>query len=146
MLKSLYLYSLALWTGSLFLMLVVCIPVSFKTLGKSDAFKLVDSALPKYFNISYIFGITSLLSFYFLVKGISGILLYLNLSIILLANIISFVNGIFVSPKARMERVTFIREGKEKVPLKCKLSTTLNVLTLILCLLSIGITSTLIAI
>ena len=63
-LKSLYLYSLTLWVGSMFFFTAVGAPAAFKILKKEEAGKYTGSVFPKYFGIGYILGLAALVSFY----------------------------------------------------------------------------------
>ena len=147
MLWSIYIYSLVLWVGSIFFLLSTCIPTTFKAFKEPEAFKFIDLILPRYFNVSFLFGIAALISFYILTKNVLGIISTINISLLLLANAINLINGLFIFPKASKKRIAaieaFYKTGELNLPTSCKISAALNTAVFITCLLITGITSTL---
>jgi len=144
-LKSLYLYSLCLWVGSMFFFTAVGAPLAFKALPKEDAGKYTGSVFPKYFGLGYIFGLVSLTSFYTLTKGVLSITSSLVLLLLLVMNILNAVNGLVVTPKASLLKAEFYRKKEDSYYnrfLKLHgISMALNAVTLTLGLMVIGVTS-----
>ncbi len=144
-LKSLYLYSISLWVGALFFFTAVGAPLAFKVLPKEEAGKYTGAVFPKYFLIGYILGPASLFSFYLLVRDNLGIVSAINLIILLLMNLLNFVNGLIIVPKAGLLKAEFYRT-KEKAFydrfLKLHaVSMALNGMNVILGLMAVGLTS-----
>ncbi|MEO2065173.1 MAG: DUF4149 domain-containing protein [Desulfurobacteriaceae bacterium] len=144
LLKSLYIYSVSLWVGGLFFFTVIGAPMAFKVLPKEEAGKYTGAVFPKYFGIGYIFGLTALLSFYVLTKGSLNAISWLNLSLLLLMNLLNFLNGLLIVPKASLLKVEYYRTKDKSYYdnfLKLHgLSMALNGLTLVLGLMVVGIT------
>ena len=144
-LKSLYLYSLTLWVGSMFFFTAVGAPAAFKIFKKVEAGKYTGSVFPKYFGIGYILGLAALVSFYLLTRDAMNIFSWLNLAFLLLMNIFNFINGLIITPKANLLKISFYQTGdKSYYDRFLKLhgvSMALNGLTLILGLFSVGLTS-----
>ena len=145
LLKSLYLYSISLWVGSLFFFSAVGAPTAFKALPKEDAGKYTGTVFPKYFGLGYIFGLTALISFYTLTKSALSITSSLTLLILLLMNLLNVINGTVVVPKAGLLKAEFYRTRDESYYSKFlklhRVSMILNALTLILGFMAIGVTS-----
>ena len=145
LLKSLYLYSISLWVGSLFFFSAVGAPTAFKALPKEDAGKYTGTVFPKYFGLGYIFGLTALISFYTLTKSALSITSSLILLMLLVMNILNAINGLIITPKASLLKAEFYRSKDESYYnrfLKLHgISMAFNALTLILGLMSVGVTS-----
>jgi uncharacterized membrane protein len=145
LLKSLYLYSVSLWVGSLFFFTVIGAPMAFKTLKKEDAGRYTGAVFPKYFGLGYIFGLTALVSFYLLTKNALNAISWLNLTLLLLMNLSNFVNGLLLVPKAGKLKAEFYRtEERSYYDRFLKLhgvSMALNALTLLAGLMVIGLTA-----
>ncbi len=144
-LKSAYLYALTLWVGGIFFFTVVGAPTAFKVLPKEEAGKYTGSVFPKYFLLGYVFGLTALISFYFLEKGNITVFGWLNLLLLLVMNFLNFVNGFFIVPKAGLLKAEFYRSGNRDLYDKFKrlhaVSMVLNGAVLLLGLMSVGITA-----
>ncbi|WP_456435944.1 DUF4149 domain-containing protein [Thermovibrio ammonificans] len=145
LLKSLYLYSVSLWVGSLFFFTVVGAPMAFKVLKKEEAGKYTGSVFPKYFGLGYLFGAAALVSFYLLTKGNLNAVSWLNLALLLLMNLLNFANGLFIVPKAGLLKASFYRTNDKSYYDKFlkfhAVSMVLNAVTLVLGLMVIGITA-----
>lgn len=145
LLKSIYLYSISLWVGALFFFTAVGAPLAFRVLPKEEAGKYTGAVFPKYFSLGYIFGILALLSFYLLVRGNLGVVSSVNLLILILMNLFNFINGLLIVPKAGILKAEFYRT-KDKLYydkfLKLHgVSMALNGVTVVLGLMSVGLTS-----
>ncbi|TCK06691.1 DUF4149 domain-containing protein [Phorcysia thermohydrogeniphila] len=145
LLKSLYLYSISLWVGSLFFFSAVGAPAAFRALPKEEAGKYTGTVFPKYFGLGYIFGLTALVSLYLLTKNTLTLLSSLVLLLLLLMNLLNVVNGLVIVPKASLLKAEFYRSKEESYYNKFlklhRVSMVLNALTLILGLMAIGVTS-----
>ncbi|WP_457677682.1 DUF4149 domain-containing protein [Thermovibrio sp.] len=145
LLNSIYLYSVALWVGSLFFFTVIGAPLAFKVLSKEEAGKYTGSVFPKYFLLGYIFGIAALLSFFLLTENSLTAVSWLNLALLFLMNVLNFLNGLFIVPKASLLKAEFYRtKDKTYYDKFLKLhgiSMALNGITLLLGLMVVGITS-----
>jgi hypothetical protein len=145
LLKSLYIYSLSLWVGSVFFFSVVGAPMAFKVFPKEEAGKYTGSVFPKYFFLGYLFGALSLVSFYLLVKDNLGIFSSLNLVILALMNLFTVLNGAFIVPKAGILKAQFYRSQDEDYYSRFlklhRVSVILNGITMILGLMALGLTS-----
>jgi len=145
LLKSLYLYSLSLWAGSLFFFTAVAAPIAFKVLPKEEAGRYTGSVFPKYFFMGYIFGPIAFVSFFLLTKNSQSTISLLNLAILFLMNLLNFANGLFIVPRAGALKGEYYRtKEKETYDRFLKLhavSMALNALTLLLALMAVGITS-----
>ena len=145
LLKSLYLYSVSLWVGALFFFTAVGAPLAFKVLKKEEAGKYTGAVFPKYFGLGYIFGLLALISFYLLVKGNMTLIASVNLFLLLLMNLLNFVNGLLIVPKAGLLKAEFYRSNDRSYYdrfLKLHaVSMALNGITVILGLMVVGITS-----
>ena len=145
LLKSIYLYSVALWVGALFFFTAVGAPMAFKVLKKEDAGRYTGAVFPKYFGLGYIFGLLSLISFYLLTKGNMSFVSSVNLILLLLMNLFNFVNGLLIVPKAGLLKAEFYRSNDRSYYdsfLKLHaVSMALNGITVILGLMVVGITS-----
>ncbi len=144
LLKSLYIYSISLWVGALFFFTVIGAPLAFKVLPKEEAGKYTGAVFSKYFGLGYLFGLLSLFSFYLLTKESLTAVGWLNLALLLLMNLLNFVNGLLIVPKASILKAEYYR-SKDKAYydsfLKLHaLSMALNGLTLVLGLMALGIT------
>ena len=145
LLKSLYLYSVSLWVGALFFFTAVGAPLAFRVLKKEEAGKYTGAVFPKYFGLGYIFGLLALISFYLLVKGNMTLIASVNLFLLLLMNLLNFVNGLLIVPKAGLLKAEFYRSNDRSYYdrfLKLHaVSMALNGITVILGFMVIGITS-----
>ncbi len=145
LLKSVYLYALSLWAGSMFFFTAVGAPLAFKALSEKEAGKYTGEVFPRYFTLGCIFGASSLASFYLLIRESMSLFSALNLLFLFLANIFVFLNGLFVVPKASQLKFEYYSSGEEILYeefLKFhRLSMIFNVISLMLVLLSLGITS-----
>ena len=145
LIKSLYLYSLSLWVGSLFFFTAIGAPMAFKVLPKEDAGRYTGAVFPKYFSLGYVFGLTALISFYLLTKGNLSIISWINLVILLVMNSATLVNGLVIVPKASILKAKCYTSKEKKLYDKFLklhgISMALNGLTLVLGLMSLGLTS-----
>ncbi|WP_456456038.1 DUF4149 domain-containing protein [Thermovibrio sp.] len=145
LLKSLYLYSISLWGGSLFFFTAIGAPLAFKVLPKEEAGKYTGAVFPKYFSLGYVLGSVALVSFYLLTKGSLTVVGWLNLLLILVANLLNFLNGLVIVPKASLLKADFYRTSNKELYNKfLKLhgvSMALNGVVLLLCLMVIGLTA-----
>ncbi len=145
LLKSIYLYSISLWVGALFFFTAVGAPLAFRVLPKEEAGKYTGAVFPKYFSLGYIFGILALLSFYLLVRGNLGVVSSVNLLILILMNLFNFINGLLIVPKAGILKAEFyMTKEKSLYDRFLKLhavSMALNGVTVVLGLMSVGLTS-----
>ncbi|ADY73090.1 hypothetical protein Dester_0436 [Desulfurobacterium thermolithotrophum DSM 11699] len=144
-LKSLYLYCVALWVGSMFFFTVIGAPAAFKIFKKEEAGKYTGFIFPKYFVLGNLFGLLALVSFYILVKESMTIVAWLNLLFLLVMNMSNFINGFFITPRANSLKMEYYRTRDESYYnsfLKLHgVSMALNGLNLLLGFMIIGITS-----
>jgi hypothetical protein len=119
--------------------------MAFKVLPKEDAGKYTGAVFPKYFSLGYILGLTALISFYLLTRGNLSVISWLNLAILLVMNFLNFINGLLIVPKASLLKAKYYTsKDKSYYDTFLKLhgiSMALNGLTLILGLMSLGLTS-----
>ncbi len=145
LLKSLYLYAISLWVGSMFFFSAIGAPLAFKAFSKEEAGKYTGMVFPRYFTLGYTFGAASLASFYLLVRQDMSLVSALNLFLLLLANLFTFINGLFVVPKASRLKFEYYSSKDEAYYSRFlklhRVSMFLNVLSLMFGLLSLGITS-----
>ncbi len=145
LLKSIYVYSVSLWVGSLFFFTAVGAPMAFKVFPKEEAGRYTGAVFPKYFFLGYLFGFAALVSYYFLVRDSLGVLSSLNLLTLVLMNLLTVVNGVFLVPKAGVLKAEYYRNGErtyyERFLKLHRVSVVLNGITLILGLMTLGITS-----
>ncbi len=139
-LESFYLYSLVAFTGSLLFTQLLFIPLTLKHLKPENAIKVLNLILPRSFTFGYVCGILSLLFWYGMVREAPGVLSFVNLFLLLSANVIYVLNGMLIFPKANRSAVESEMEG-EALPPIWRVSLSLNSAVLVLCLLSVGISS-----
>jgi hypothetical protein len=129
----------------MFFFTAVGAPAAFKVFKKEEAGKYTGSVFPKYFGLGYILGLTALVSFYLLTRDELNVFSWLNLVFLLLMNIFNFINGLVITPKAGLLKFRFYQTGDKSYYgrfLKLHgVSMVLNGLTLVLGLLSVGLTS-----
>ncbi len=144
-LKSLYLYAVSLWVGALFFFTAIGAPLAFKVLKKEEAGKYTGAVFPKYFGIGYVFGVLALISFYLLTRENMTLISSINIAILLLMNLLNFINGLLIVPKAGILKAEFYRSNDrsyyDKFLKLHAISMALNGVTVILGLMVIGITS-----
>ncbi len=144
-LKSLYLYAISLWAGALFFFTVIGAPLAFKVLKKEDAGRYTGAVFPKYFGIGYVFGVLALISFYLLTRENMTLISSINIAILLIMNLLNFINGLLIVPKAGILKAEFYRSNDrsyyDKFLKLHAVSMALNGITVILGLMVIGITS-----
>ncbi len=144
-LKSLYLYAVSLWVGTLFFFTAVGAPLAFKVLSKEEAGKYTGAVFPRYFGLGYILGLLSLVSFYLLTKDNMTLISSVNLFLLLIMNLLNFLNGFFIVPRAGILKAEFYRSNDRSFYdrfLKLHaVSMALNGITVVLGLMVIGITS-----
>ncbi len=144
-LKSLYLYAVSLWVGALFFFTAIGAPLAFKVLKKEEAGRYTGAVFPKYFGIGYVFGVLALISFYLLTRENMTLISSINIAILLLMNLLNFINGLLIVPKAGILKAEFYRSNDrsyyDKFLKLHAISMALNGITVILGLMVIGITS-----
>ncbi len=144
-LKSLYLYAVSLWVGALFFFTAVGAPLAFKVLGKEEAGKYTGAVFPRYFGLGYILGLLSLVSFYLLTKDNMTLISSVNLFLLLIMNLLNFLNGFFIVPKTGILKAEFYRSNDryfyDRFLKLHAVSMALNGITVVLGLMVIGITS-----
>ncbi len=145
LLKSIYLYSVSLWVGSLFFFTVIGAPLAFKILPKEEAGKYTGAVFPKYFSLGYILGTIALVSFYLLTKSSLTPIGWLNLLLLLVANLLNFINGLVIIPKASLLKADFYRTSNKELYNKFLklhgISMALNGIVLLICLMVVGLTA-----
>jgi len=145
LLKSFYLYSIALWSGSAFFATLFATPAAFKVFSKEEAGKYTEYLLGKYFLLGIIFSILAITTFYLLERNDFSLISALNTLLLLIAGLLNFLNGIFVYPKASKLKVAYYETKDKNVYnsfLKLhKISLILNSLVLLCLWMILGITS-----
>ncbi len=145
LLKSFYLYAVSLWVGSLFFFTVIGAPMAFRVFEKEEAGRYTGAVFPKYFGLSYVLGLMSLVSFYLLTKENMGFISSINLLLLLIMNVATFANGFLIVPRAGLLKAEFYRSGDrsyyDRFLRLHSVSMVLNGLTLIFGLMVLGITS-----
>ncbi len=145
LLKSFYLYSVSLWSGSAFFATLFSAPAAFKVFPKEEAGKYTEFLLGKYFYLCFILSVLSITSFYLLIKDNLSFASALNVLFLLISGMLNFINGFYLYPKAVKLKVEYYKTGnktKYNSFLKIhKVSIILNSITLLCLLMILGITS-----
>ena len=144
-LKSFYLYAIALWSGSAFFVTLFSAPAAFKVFPKEEAGRYTEFLLGKYFSLCFILSMLSITSFYLLIKNNLSFASAFNILLLLLAGMLNLINGFYLYPKAVKLKVEYYEtNSKEEYDsfLKIhKISMLLNSITLVCLWMVLGITS-----